>query len=138
MSVLWTKTKLKTIFKSKKKAATCQFFSNWKHIAAILIKKEPFSLFSFLHVRQESGYHAKKRQKGANLENELHTGAVGKPSKEGWTEATKTKHQSEEHAAHQSHLVGQQVCGIDNNWRERRGDDKAGAERADHGGWIRL
>ena len=76
---------------------------------------EPFFLFSFLHVRQESGYHAKKRQKGANLENELHTGAVGEPSKESGTEAAKTKHQSEEHATHQSHLVGQQVGGIDND-----------------------
>ena len=85
----------------------------------------------FLGVRQETCDDAEKWQEGTYLKNELDAGLVGEPSEEGGTQASQSKHQSEEDAGYQSHLVGHQVGGIDHDGGECRGDDETGEEGAD-------
>ena len=72
-------------------------------------------LFHFLCVRQESRDDAEEWQEGTDLEDELDAGLVGEPSEKGGAQASQAKHQSEEDADYQPHLVGHQVGGIDHD-----------------------
>ena len=92
-----------------------------------------FVSFHFLCVGQEAGDDAQERQEGAYPEDELDAGLVGEPAEEGGAQAAQAKHQPEEDAGYQAHLVGHQVGGIDHYGRECRGDDEAGEEGADEG-----